>query len=382
MAQPRNSLRIGIITSPVGEAARTPMSNLLAIISKESLPTYVITGNAALTFFSDEMNAKVRGINHREGKSIFMRILRHLQMQFRLALLLVSSTGLVDLWIFFIGGEALVIPMAVAKLTKKRILLALAGSDEQTLQIAADPISKLVRLSSRLSRRLSNRLVVYSSALVLEWHLEQYHKKISIAHHHFIDFSKFMETTKFGDRGKTIGFIGRMSEEKGIREFTHSIPLAVRQDHNLNFLMVGSGPLEHSVQEYLGGMEFVEAAKMTGWVAHQDLPPLLNLMKLVVIPSYTEGLPNVMLEAMASGTPVLATRVGGIPDVITEGETGFTMESNSPESISENVIRVLKSPNLELVSRQAREYVTRHFTFEEAVEEWRRVIRDTFKDAA
>ena len=98
-------------------------------------------------------------------------------------------------------------------------------------------------------------------------------------------------------------------------------------------------------------------------------------MKQVVLPSYTEGLPNIMLEAMACGTPVLATPVGAIPNVIKDGETGFIMKDNSPECIAENVIRALNHPNLERIAGNARALVEREFTYERAVERWREVLK-------
>lgn len=94
------------------------------------------------------------------------------------------------------------------------------------------------------------------------------------------------------------------------------------------------------------------------------------------MPSYTEGIPNIMLEAMACGTPVLATPVGAIPDIIKDGQTGFLLENNSPECIAETVLKVLDMPDdkLEKVSDNACALVEKKFTFEAAVERWSGII--------
>ena len=83
-----------------------------------------------------------------------------------------------------------------------------------------------------------------------------------------------------------------------------------------------------------------------------------------------------MLEAMACGTPVLATPVGAIPDVIIDGKTGFIMENNSPECIAENVIRALASQDLERIAENGRRFVEENFTFEKTVENWRRILQE------
>jgi len=79
---------------------------------------------------------------------------------------------------------------------------------------------------------------------------------------------------------------------------------------------------------------------------------------------------------MACGTPVLATPVGVIPDVIIDGKTGFIMENNSPECIAENVKRALSSPDLEQIAGAGRRFVEENFTFEHAVERWKEVLEE------
>jgi glycosyltransferase involved in cell wall biosynthesis len=107
---------------------------------------------------------------------------------------------------------------------------------------------------------------------------------------------------------------------------------------------------------------------------YDEIPKYLNELKLLVLPSYTEGLPNTMLEAMACGTPVLATAVGAVPDIIKDGETGFIMEDNSPDCIARNVLRALSHPNLEQIADNAHSLVEKEFTYEAAVRKYETVL--------
>jgi len=141
-------------------------------------------------------------------------------------------------------------------------------------------------------------------------------------------------------------------------------------------MLIGDGYLRESIIQYISENELDGTVILPGWIDHEILPPFLNRMKLLVIPSDTEGLPNIMLESMACGTPVLATPVGAIPDYINDGETGFIMEDNSLECVAANVIRALDSPDLENIAENGRLFVEANFTFGRVVSRWQEVLEE------
>jgi len=104
--------------------------------------------------------------------------------------------------------------------------------------------------------------------------------------------------------------------------------------------------------------------KILPWISSEEVPKYLNKMKLLVLSSYYEGSPNIVLEAMACGTPVLSTPVGSVPDIIIDGMNGYLMESNSPKCIAENIIRVLGDSNIGTVSDNGSKTVSNRYSYE------------------
>jgi glycosyltransferase involved in cell wall biosynthesis len=142
-------------------------------------------------------------------------------------------------------------------------------------------------------------------------------------------------------------------------------------------MVCGEGNLTTQIKKLVKTEGISDCVKIMGWIPHQDLPKYLNEMKILVLPSFTEGLPNIMLEAMACGTPVLATPVGAIPDVIKDGETGFLLRSNDPKHIAERIIELLNKPELlEKVSVNAYNFVRGNFSYEKTLESWRRIFSE------
>jgi glycosyltransferase involved in cell wall biosynthesis len=275
-------------------------------------------------------------------------------------------------------GEGLLIPVLTLKLLRKTVILSLAASSPKIAESNKDVffLDKIAKFLEIINYIFANRIILYSPNFIKEWNLEKYRDKIFIAHEHFLDFDKFKIKKEFDKRNNLVGYIGRLSEEKGVLNFVKAIPEILKERNDLEFLIGGDGQLRDEIEKYLDEKDLNDKVKLTGWIPHDELPEYLNELKLLVLPSYTEGLPNIMLEAMACGTPVLATPVGAIPDVIKDGETGFIMENNSPECIAKNVIRALNHPNLEKIAENGRELVEKEFTYEAAVERYKEILEE------
>ena len=370
----KSDINIGILTFSISKAGSISTSNLVDIVYPLSNDLYLITGNNGYAFFKEDKRIHTSGIRHKRGANVVTRILRYIYTQLRISYTLAKITRNVDIWIFFIGGTSLLFPMLTAKLFKKDVILAFAGSPILTLISANDNLVKPVEILSKINYTLSDKIILYSPNHIKEWNLEKYRDKISIAHKHFLDFDKFKIKKKFYERDNLVGYIGRLSEEKGVMNFVEASPEIMKKRDDLEFLIGGDGQLRDKIKKYLDKENLNNKVNLTGWIPHEELTNYLNELKLVVLPSYTEGLPNIMLEAMACGTPVLATPVGAIPDVIRDGETGFIMENNSPECITENVIRALNHQNLDEIVKNARKLTEREYTYEAAVERYKKIL--------
>lgn len=394
----RNRLNIGIVAPVITKVSINFLSDYVDILYPLSDDIHIIAGqekifkslndsdtwildetygtsryNKGIDTNGDQRGLYIHGVKHETGTNVFTRILNYIYLELRLSYKLVKLTRNVDLWIFFKGGEALVLPMLIAKSSKKGVVIALVGSIQKQGKIQKDIFLNILSFFGKLNYILSDRIIVYSKNLIVEWNLEKYKDKICIAHEHFLDFDNFKIKKGFDERDNLVGYIGRLSEEKGVLNFVKAIPKILEKKGEVKFLIGGDGKLRNEIEKYLEDGNLNDKVKLTAWIPHDELPEYMNELKLVVLPSYTEGLPNIMLEAMACSTPVLATSVGAIPDVIKDGETGFIMEDNSPECIAENVIRALEYPNLDEIIKNARKLVEKEYTYEAAVESYRKI---------
>jgi glycosyltransferase involved in cell wall biosynthesis len=271
----------------------------------------------------------------------------------------------------------LLIPILGLKLLGKKVVLMPGGIASKAYYIRKDPLFKFVYLLTITNFFLADKIVIYSHTLAQELNINQSNlNKIIIAHRHFVDFTKFMIKKRINERANVIGYIGRFAEEKGILNLVKSIPLVLNRRKDIYFVLCGEGELFDEIKKIVQRESLGKNVKLTGLISHIDVPNFLNNFKLLVLPSYTEGLPNIVLEAMACGTPVLVTPVGAIPDIIKDGKTGFLLKSNDPKNIAEKIVELLdKYELLEEVSMNAYNYVKENFNYEKTLESWRRILK-------
>lgn len=221
-----------------------------------------------------------------------------------------------------------------------------------------------------IHRRLAHILVIESWYEIEQGELRPYLDKVRLAPPH-VDLDVFRCLQPFEQRPNKIGFVGRLSIGKGILELLEAS--ALLQDRGITLQIVGDGELRAEVIQILRKPELAHV-QFTGWADQQELIQRLNDFRLLVLPTAGEGMSNIVMEAMACGTPVLAAPVGGIPDLIKHQETGFILPDRSPESIARAIQESLSYPALADVARAGQEYIQHNYAFEAVTQCWQQIL--------
>lgn len=159
-----------------------------------------------------------------------------------------------------------------------------------------------------------------------------------------------------------IASVGRLSAEKGHADLVDAIVVVKKAGHKVSLVLIGDGPERQSLLRQVEKLGLQDCVHLPGYV--QAPQRLLEDVDLMVLPSHTEGLPNAALEALLMEVPVLATRVGGTPEVIIDGETGRLVEAHSPQQLAEGIFQFLVSPEeWRRMAKRGKERVERHFDF-------------------
>jgi len=141
-------------------------------------------------------------------------------------------------------------------------------------------------------------------------------------------------------------FLGRLGERKGIYDLIKAIDILINQEHltQLQFYFAGDGDVDE-VKKIITQLNLDLNVKVLGWADDNVKKDVFLKVDTVVLPSYHEGLPVALLEAMAAGKVILSTPVGGIPDLVKEGSNGFLVTPGDVNALVKNIKRIYQSPD-------------------------------------
>lgn len=367
-----------VVTHPLsaaGENAARTLLKILSAITQVSLITANLPNDSKIR---DRYKVTEVTRTRAAQSNLLVAALRFIGNQFRMCAAIVRQDEPV---ILFFGATSYILPIAWARLLRRTVIVEPRGDVPLTLQLTwerglpspvASMLAGIVRILERAGFFLSNRVVTYTPGMAEQLGLDPTSKLVYPHGARYVDTEHFSPKNQFEERDRTIGYIGRFDEEKGVRELAFAIQ-HLPTDVKVRF--IGEGELSGWLRGQL--VEEIDAGRVeiAGWVAHQDVSSELNQLKLLVLPSSpTEGLPTIVLEALACGTPVYATPVSGVPDVIRPGETGFHICSRDPETMAEEIATILNKEDLLDVSETGRKLIESIYSFEAAVDRYSKLF--------
>jgi glycosyltransferase involved in cell wall biosynthesis len=305
-------------------------------------------------------------------KVAFYMLVHQIKLSVQIIKGLINSRS--EALVFAFGADLLPLPILVGRLAGHKVVLRTDGRPSYVLKMYYPEVNRfrlfILAVLERTSYALANLIVPESEYMVSLYGFKQYSSKV-LSGTTYVDEDVFCKRKDLSGRKYDVGFIGRFSKEKGILEFIRSIPL-IRTAHPIKAVMVGGGDLEGEVERILVDMGI--QADVVPWATSPEIAELLNDTRVLIVPSYKEGLPNIVLEAMACGTVVVATAVGGIPGVVRNGETGIILENNSPECIARTIGELLENSVLEKLAQNAQALINKDYAFVIAVQRYRDIF--------
>ena len=366
-----------VVTHPLsnaGENATRSLLDVLGAVTGVALVTADLPADSEIRDRHELVELTRAGV----GDSVPVAAARFLLNQLRMCRVIAGRDEEV---VLFYGATAYLLPVVAACLLGKTVLVEPRGDVPLTLRIQweadlPDPVARglagLVRALERAGFAAAHGVVTYTPGMARQLGLDPDAPDVYPTGARYVRTDEFDVRVPFAERERRVGFLGRLDEEKNLRELAE---VAATLPADTTFTFIGDGDLGEWLEREVAEEIREGRVETRGWVDHDEVPAELNRLRLVVLPSEpTEGLPTVILEALACGTPVYATSVSGVPDVVREGETGFLMDSTDPADIRAELLAALDREDLAEVSANGRELIETEYSFEAAKRRYREIL--------
>jgi glycosyltransferase involved in cell wall biosynthesis len=193
------------------------------------------------------------------------------------------------------------------------------------------------------------------------------------------DTAKLKENLKIGNEESVVGFVGRLEQIKGPQYFTEAAKIVLEKRKNTKFILVGEGSLRKALETQVAAWGLRDRIIFTGW--RDDIPEIMSALDLLVLSSLNEAVGIVLIEAQAQGLPVVATKVGGVPEVVKDNVSGILVPPKDSAGLAQAILAILDNPDKgKAMSEAAKAWVRDRFKAEKMCREVLRLYTQALKD--
>jgi glycosyltransferase involved in cell wall biosynthesis len=266
------------------------------------------------------------------------------------------------------------VAVIVKFLTNKPVLLTVHGGD--IFNLTGDLMTKVKRFVLKNSDIVcvNSRATEKACQAIYDRHYEI----IPMG----IDFKRFKPQPpakylidKYNLQDFSILFVGRLADVKGVIYMCQALKLLGNDGYQFKALIVGDGPLRQDLQQYVTKHNLTSKIIFTGWVDQKNLKDYYNVADVFVGPSLSEPQGLVFIEALASGVPVIASKVGGIVDIVDDEKNGFLVKPQSSRSIYKKLkLLIDDSSKLQQLKSHTRQNVEQRFAWQNVVKKYNDVL--------
>lgn len=178
-----------------------------------------------------------------------------------------------------------------------------------------------------------------------------------------------------GSRSLAVGYVGRLVDGKGLEDLMVAVSSLKFQVEGFNVLIFGSGPLEQKLKKMAQELGISDLVEWRGFTPYSKVPEALAEIDIFVYPSWHEGFGRSIMEALAMEKAVVATKVGGIPDLVRDGENGFLVEPHNPDQLAEKIKILLENQDLrEKFGKAGHAWVAKNFEWREGIQKFAQIF--------
>ena len=335
-----------VITNPMiaaNKSIEVTLSKFLRVISGAHDSIRVMGGNICLE--KDLTDIEVCSFPILRAGTKLKRVINLLALQLKMAYVLLKM-GYKNQRVFFWIGDKMLLPYLVAKIKQCEINYFIYGNTAKE-----GNANFFARLSGFLIRWMATHAeytCAESLSVFEEWKNLKIKKKRIL--HLYTDYIK-MDTMQ--SREKVIGMLCRLTPGKHVIESIRAFNEFHQKNPQWRLEIIGSGIQEEECKTVISHLQAESYIIMRGWIDHERVFEYSSYWRYLLFPTDTEGMPNSVIEMMGRGIPPIASAVGGIKDIVVDGENGWIISETSVEGIKTAIDKVLQVSDYEVMATAA-----------------------------